>query len=53
MALFVLLHRVIRIALQHYYECEPRSILVRRDALSMLALVVLVYPTLSSKRTYR
>jgi|SRR5215467_5569289 len=48
MALFVPLHRVIRIALQRYYECEPRSILVRRDTLSMLALVFLVYPTLSS-----
>ena len=50
MALFVLLHRVIRIALQRYCECEPRSILVRRDALSMLALalVFLLYPALSS-----
>src|SRR5215469_1704065 len=29
MALFVLLHRSIRIALRRYCECEPRSILVR------------------------
>jgi cytochrome c5 len=48
MALFVLLHRVIRIALQRYCECEPRSILVRRDVLFALALVFLVYPASSN-----
>jgi S-disulfanyl-L-cysteine oxidoreductase SoxD len=47
MALFVLLHHVIRIALQRYCKCEPRSILMWRDVLSTLALVFLVYPALS------
>ena len=36
-----------RIALQRYWECEPRSILVRRD-LSALAIFFLVYPALSN-----
>ena len=40
MSLFVLLRRIIRIALQR--ESEPRSILVRRNVLSTLALVFLV-----------
>ena len=48
MALFVLLHRLIRIALQRYCECEPRSISVWRDVVSTLALVCLVYPALSN-----
>jgi mono/diheme cytochrome c family protein len=48
MALFVVLHRVIRIALRRYCECERRSIPVRRDVLSTLALVFLVYPGLSN-----
>jgi mono/diheme cytochrome c family protein len=48
MALIVLLHRVIRIALQRYCECEPRSILVPRYVISTLALVFLMYPALSN-----
>ena len=39
MAPFVLLHRVIRIALQRSWKCDLHSMLVGRDVLSTLALV--------------
>ena len=47
MAPFMLLHRVIRIALQRSWKCDLRSMLVGRDVLSTLALVFFAYPALS------
>jgi hypothetical protein len=48
MTLLVLLHRITRTPLQRHRECEPCSILARRDVLATLALVLLVYTALSS-----
>jgi mono/diheme cytochrome c family protein len=47
MAPFMLIHRVIRIALQRSWKCDLRSMLVGRDVLSTLALVFFAYPALS------
>ena len=47
MAPFMLLHRVIRIALQRSWKCDLRSMLVGRDVLSTLALVFFAYLALS------
>ena len=47
MAPLVLLHRVIRIALQRSWKCDLRSMLVGRDVLSTLALVFFAYLALS------
>ena len=43
----MLLHRVIRIALQRSWKCDLRSMLVGRDVLSTLALVFFAYLALS------
>jgi cytochrome c len=47
MAPFMLMHRVIRIALQRSWKCDLRSMLVGRDVLSTLALVFFAYLALS------